>query len=107
MTTQITQATVDALTTVSGADIASVNVNVLRRQSGAHIAAAEVETMRRQSGAHIAAAEVETMRRQLLPSVRIASIYFNTENVSMREVFEKTGATSLRSLVNRENGITE
>ena len=91
MTTQITQATVDALTTVSGADIASVSVNVLRRKSGAHIAAAEVETM----------------RRQLLPSVRIASIYFDTENVSMREVFEKTAATSLMTLVNRDNGVTQ
>jgi hypothetical protein len=91
MTTQITQATVDALTTVSGADIASVSVNVLKRQSGAHIASASAEAM----------------HRQLLPSVRIASIYFNTENVSMREVFEKTGATSLMALVNRENGVAQ
>lgn len=84
--THITQTTVSALTVVSGSHIATAAINALHRESGVHMTSGNVTVL----------------HRQLLPSVRIASIYFNTD-ISMRAVFNKTGATSLMELVNSEN----
>lgn len=103
--THITAANIDMLSRESGAHISEVNIDVLNRESGAHIAAVNVDVLTRESGAHIAAVNVDVLQMQLLPSVRIASIYFKTENVSLREIFDKQHSTSFMALVNRENGV--
>lgn len=58
-----------------------------------------VTVLMQSSGASIATAQIVAIKKQLLPSVRSASNYFETERVSLREVFQKTGKQSLRELV--------
>lgn len=54
-------------------------------------------------GAQLIELEQAVLLRPIAPSVRIASLYFKTENISLREVFNKTGERSLRELVKRES----
>ncbi|GIC79491.1 hypothetical protein [Moritella sp. F3] len=103
--THITATNIDMLSRESGAHITEVNVDVLTRESGAHINAVNVDMLTRESGAHISAVNVDLLHMQLLPSVRIAAIYFNTGNVSLREIFDKQNSASFMALVNRENGV--
>ncbi|MCX2788334.1 hypothetical protein [Vibrio sp. Sgm 5] len=83
--------------------ITKAQVSVLHRASGSTIANAQLRVLARQSGSHTTSASVMTLRKTMQPSVRVAANYFETERVSMREVFEKTGERSLRALVEREN----
>lgn len=97
--TKITKATVTTLHRPSGASITQSQLRTLTRQSGSSITNAQLIGLARQSGTHTTSASLIALRKTMQPSVRVAANYFETESVSMREVFQKTGKQSLRELV--------
>ncbi|RZP88962.1 hypothetical protein [Vibrio vulnificus] len=83
--------------------ITKAQVSVLHRASGSTITNAQLRVLARQSGSHTTSASVTALRKTMQPSVRVAANYFETEKVSLREVFQKTGKQSLRELVHLED----
>ena len=103
--THIAATHIDVLSRERGSHISEVSVDMLTRESGAHISEVNVDMLTRESGAHISEVNVDVLHMQLLASVRIASIYFNNDKVSLRDIIDKQGSKSFMALVNRENGV--
>ncbi|HIF9333092.1 TPA: hypothetical protein ACX6RM_001339 [Photobacterium damselae] len=81
--------------------ISHLDVESIQRNSGANIAHASIEYIQRKLGANLSSVNIEVLTRKLTePSLRLACAFYQTQELSLREVLmtaESTGG--LASLV--------